>query len=141
MIHVTPFKAHHAFGIHPFVDRQFIKQMYDREGEEGTAITVWHDGRVLFCGGISKLWDGVGAVWMVVSETARKKPVTLTRTAKRYMASIIEQYGFDRVHAFIACDNETDIRFAERMGLKRESGRLEKYYGGKDFYLYAIVRR
>ncbi len=96
-------------------------------------------GAIVFCCGVDTLWPGVGEAWASFSPLAAKYPHVL-QCMKWVIGQCFTRWGYWRVHAILAVDDDAAIRMDERLGFKRES--ILRKYGshGEDRYMYAIVK-
>ena len=91
-------------------------------------------------GGVMRIWNGVGELWMMVDEDMRRNmPVSMARYAKRCVDVLLMRHQFHRVQCHIDVTLERNCRFAEFIGLKRE-GLMKKYLpNGVDAWRYAMI--
>jgi hypothetical protein len=104
----------------------------------GPAATLWHDGKIIMCGGIAcGAWKGLGDIWLIPSGFVNQCPLGVFKTAKRYIDDVIETLDLHRVQATIA---ESEVKWIEKLGFVRE-GVMRKFSRNKeDRYLYARVK-
>lgn len=88
-------------------------------GQPGVAYTIVSDDlEILGCIGMMFMCEGVGIVWMVLSDGIMRYPVWLTRTARAMLRKTIEDYHIHRVEAAILSNNKRYQRWAESVGFK-----------------------
>lgn len=104
----------------------------------GMAITGFHNGEILACGGVMPLWKGVGEAWVVTSPLVEKCPFFFMRTVWRRLLTFISIMELERVQTTVDAEHEVSLKWVERMGFKQE-GLMEKYIGGRDFFRYALI--
>lgn len=104
----------------------------------GIAVTGEIDGKIVFCAGIDDLWDGVGNVWLVLSDDAHKYPRVFW-ALKALLGGRI-QLEYHRLSCVVKASWKEAKRFAEWFGFKKEA--TMKKYGpnGEAYCLYARVR-
>ncbi len=93
------------------------------------------NGQPMAIGGVSVLWDGVGAAWVAPSPYARKKPLLFFKTALSVLAGAAQSYGLHRIQCEVrACDHRS-VKFALALGFTREAT-MKKYGPDKaDYHL------
>lgn len=106
----------------------------------GDSFTMICDGRVIACGGVYVLWEGVGQVWLLPSKHLSRYPVAAVRTIKRMLDAMVESHNFHRLQAIISTKLDVGPRWIEMLGFTRE-GVLGKYTPqGTDYLMYARIR-
>jgi hypothetical protein len=115
-------------------------QTFGAQARAGLATTLLINGRVACCGGVARLWPGLGEAWMLPAELARTEPLALTRRAKRFIASSMDALTLHRVQCFCKTLDHRAVRWAPALGFQRE-GTLRRYGAdGDDYEVFAIVR-
>jgi len=104
----------------------------------GPAYTMISDRGIVACGGIMKLWRGVGDAWVLATPLLRIYPKIVTKSVRFYLHEIINNMKFERVQAVVKADFEVGHRWIKRLGF-HEEGMMEKYFAGIDFVRYAII--
>lgn len=113
---------------------------FDAQAAAGHAVTMLIGYRVACIGGVARLWDGLGEVWMVPSPLAREYPLALTKAAWRTIDYAMTALELRRAQCFCKTSDSRAIRWAQALGFKRE-GTLRKYGAdGSDYEVMAIVR-
>lgn len=82
---------------------------------------------ILGCAGVVIVWQGMGSVWMTLSEEAALYRIWMTRTVKRCLADIMRAYDLHRLEAVVRADNERNQRWIEALGFAREGGTARAY--------------
>jgi hypothetical protein len=104
---------------------------------EGAVTAIDASGRVLGCGGIVTLRDGVGCGWALLAIDLRGAFVAIHRAALRALAAC----PLRRVEAYVACDFAEGHLWARMLGFNREARRMRAFLpNGQDASLYARVR-
>ncbi len=109
------------------------------EDESGFGWTMKLDGKPIGCGGFQGIGQGIGVVWVMLSDEVRGHGLKLCRFARMATDIAFEEMGWHRIQAAVRCDMPEYQRWAELMGFECE-GRLRKAAPDKtDLYLYAKV--
>ena len=144
---VTPFEPE---DIEEIVPREIDKEWNDvlsdsieieRISRNGLdpAYTARLDGRVVFCGGITVLWEGVGEIWSLVDERATHLSKEIYIWQKQLLETQIKKGIFNRLQAHVAKKWPSACRFVEHLGFTQEAV-LRKYgVNGDDYILYGRV--
>lgn len=137
---VDEFRAEHAIEIlagHDDPDR-WEEQARIIE-DSGKALTVFIDERPALCIGIIDIWDGLGEVWIVVSNEITQRPVSIARGMRELLAEYFEYGGYRRIQSNVRADWDTARRFAKFVGMKEEG--LMPSFGpdGADYVRFAKV--
>lgn len=103
------------------------------------AKTFLYDGRVLFCAGFLRLWEGVAECWMIPSIYVGSAPLTFSKILRQYVYDIMDSGDFHRLQTTTPDDAKHD-RWMRFLGLKKE-GILRKYtHNQQDYVMYARTR-
>jgi RimJ/RimL family protein N-acetyltransferase len=140
MPRLVPFKNMHLFQIETdfeFSDANRTQIVHHEECL--TAFSLLDDNTVMACGGVYRLWEGVGEVWMVLSKDARKMPITVSRCTLAAFETIMENNDLWRVQASVHANDEKAYRFADWCGFEEEG--LMRMFGPdkSDYYRFARV--
>ncbi len=109
------------------------------EDEVGFGWTMKKEGRPIGCGGFLDIGQGIGLVWVMLSDEVRGHGTKLSRFARKATDIAFETMGWHRIQAAVRCDRPEYQRWARLMGFECE-GRLRKAAPDKtDLYLYARV--
>ena len=143
MITIVPYKAEHAKVLVPRDIEKSFKDMTDfaewaviNEGE--ISFTAFADGKVIACGGIREMWEGVGEAWLLFGENVVPHRFSVVKAIKRGLTASFSR--FHRVQAHARMDFSMAHMFLHRLGFKEE-GYLTAFYPDKmDGILYAIVK-
>lgn len=105
---------------------------------EGPAQTWIKDEKIMGCGGIQKLWGGVGEAWLILGDHALEYPVLVGLKSIRMFKVMVE--GFHRVQAHVLDGFDKGVQFVNAIGFEHES--LMKQYGPnkEDYHRYVILR-
>lgn len=107
--------------------------------EVGFGWTMKKGGRPIGCGGFFTISEGVGMVWVILSDEVRGHGKKLCQFARDATQIAFEEMGWHRIQSAVRCDKPEYQRWAELMGFEKE-GRLRKATPDKvDLFLYARV--
>lgn len=118
MIEMVKFEPAHALEI-DVQQRQFDHTgMMNLEyatnlAASGVAMSGISDGRVLFCGGVAKIWEGRYSMWSLLSEDARRHMVRMTKIGKRMISTLPAPA---RIEMIVKHDFEEAHRWAKLLG-------------------------
>ena len=116
---------------------------YDGLAEDLTySIAVFDGDRVIACGGVRKVFDGVGEAWSVLSDEAlRDHPMAVTRHAKKLLDRAQEDGKFKRLQALCLDENIAAHNWLRRFGFELEGLHPNAGPGGEGTYCtYGRVR-
>lgn len=139
MVALIPFRAEHLRAIVPQASQRAMVASADLNAlgtaaEQGrSASIIGADGRLLLCGGVQPVGDGVGWLWSVLSDGIGSDMVALTRIVRRWIVAL----GLRRVMMDVA--NVTDARWARLLGFAEEGVMRSWYAAGCDARLFAAV--
>lgn len=139
MPNITPFKKEHLDKINLLFEfSQSAKNNYQHE-ELVIGYTGIEDDTILACGGVHKMWDGVGEAWLLVSKEGYEKPKTVGKYTQYIFQHILEEHGLFRIQASVSAIDSRANRYAEWLGFEKE-GIMKKYApDGSDYIRYARV--
>jgi RimJ/RimL family protein N-acetyltransferase len=132
MIRVTPFDPGDlaALGIGLTITGR------DLVGVEAFARTAADDDGVIACGGVRKLWTGVGEGWLFVS---RRRPPLMARALWRLLPNAMAELGLWRLQASVRADDPAALRLARWLGMTDEGGMRAYGTDGADYRRFAMV--
>ncbi len=108
--------------------------------EKGYAATYTRNGKIIACGGVYPIWEGVGQCWMIASKDYMKYWLNVGRYMRLTIDTAAKQFGFKRVQGTVRPDHGVAADFLEWAGFERE-GLLKSYgYNGQDHIMYARVK-
>ena len=146
---VRPFKAEDMLAIIEMgVKGQEVKcyghasmeELAEQTEKDGLSMTGYVDDVIIGCGGIRKLWKGVGEVWMMLSPEVNKYPIRTYECIKEAFNRMIKDNDFVRLQAWGRIGFPKAHTLFRHLGFKPE-GIARKYTpDGVDAILYAIVR-
>jgi hypothetical protein len=126
-VEYTTFVVHHAFYIEggDFAGLSAskcvgIKAMLEAQAENGFAFTCHLNGQPVAVFGCTKLWDGVGEMWSVIGDHARKHPIAMTKIGLAF-ADICEiAMGLHRLQITVKTSDKRAISWAKAIGFISE---------------------
>ena len=141
---ITPFEISDWYEIKDSVEPLSDKVVEDfgpdwfKFAMNGVAVTVREKGSVIACGGIGLYDDGMGGVWIKVSQNAAQKPVMLIKGIGDSLKIIIDSLGAIDIVAHVREGFTRGERMARFFGFKKTDefvdvdGKLYVYiYEGK----------
>lgn len=89
--------------------------------------------------GCAFLWDGVAEAWFNL--IAKRKTITIIRTAKKYLDNKMIELNIRRLHAMVKCNSKISKRFVEKLGFRCETpDGMENYnHDGSSAFMYSKV--
>lgn len=139
MIKCVPMQLEHFECIVPDPVFTGIKACMDpsRILEHGKAMAWIRGHEVLAVGGYVQRREGVAWLWFLPAEAGARILLRVARHFKRWIATLDDGI---RLEAAVLADFEAGLRWAEFVGLTRETGEpMRKWNGVNDFHLYARV--
>tara|TARA_R100001460_G_scaffold49755_1_gene87973 strand:- start:1122 stop:1562 length:441 start_codon:yes stop_codon:yes gene_type:complete len=123
-------KIRPAIEISQFVETMVVKNL---------AFTGVQDGKIIACGGIYPIWNGVGDAWFLGTNMIFDHPLKVTKIVKKYLIELMNLNNFHRVQAYVRHDWENAQRWIEVLGMQVE-GTARKYStDGRDHILFSRV--
>ncbi len=114
-----------------------LDEVARKYAENGLGLTVRHEGDIISCMGVVRLWKGVGEVWCFTSPEAAKHPRLLCRAALWGINQGIEQLGLHRVQAHVRMDFKAALRWIRYLGFSQEGVCLSYTADGQDVARFA----
>lgn len=84
---------------------------------QGPAWAVLADGEVLCLAGVSEQWEGRGLAWCLLSESAGRHMLRLTRAVGRYLSAL----DYRRLEMYVDAQFGAGCRWAEMLGFTNET--------------------
>lgn len=103
--------------------------------ENGLAMTLMYDGRVVACMGFFELMPGVAEGWILPSIYVKNIPKLFAREVKWYIKQMAKTFQWHRVQT-ISRPDAVDQRWMQFLGFEQE-GVMKKYCQKQDFILSA----
>ena len=103
----------------------------------GEALTGIIGDRIIGCGGVVKIREGLGNAWAMFATDLRSSFIVVHRIAQR----VLEVSTLQRIEAHVDCNFEAGHRWALKLGFVLEAPRMHKFTpDGRDAALYARIR-
>lgn len=107
--------------------------------QEGYCFTLMCDDEPIGCGGICKMWSGVGEAWVALIAPARRCPLRVVRLCRQGIADIVRRGNFHRIQGAVIESDARALRFAKFMGFQSE-GLMAKFDSqGHNFFRIAKI--
>ncbi len=129
---LIPFRAEHL--LH-FVNRDgaLDEQLWllVQKERRGPSWSVVVDDKIICCGGVVIIWQGVGAAWVVFSEEMPSHGLWLTRMTKRVLEDAVRIFKLHRLETMVEASNERYRRWVKVLGFTPENGVARAYTADK----------
>ena len=124
------------YGLEMYSNEEIAKQTE----KDGLSITGIVDGVIVGCGGIRKLWDGVGECWLILSPDVDRYAVSAYICIRDGFEKLMAENNFIRLQAYGRMDFPKAHTLFKHLGFKAE-GIARKYTPDSvDAILYARVK-
>ena len=136
---IVPFKQEHLDKINLLFEfSQSAKNNY-KNPDELLGYTGIENNAVLACGGVHKLWKGVGEAWLMIGREGYERPKVVAKYTQYIFQHLLEDNDLFRIQASVSAIDTRAIRYAEWLGFEKEG--IMKKYGpdGSDYIRYARV--
>ena len=118
-----------------------LEELAQQTEEDGLSMTGYVNDEIVGCGGIRKLWDGVGEVWLMLSPKTALYPTKTYECIREGLQKLIDENDFVRLQAWGRIGFAKAHTLFKHLGFKAE-GIARKYTpDGVDCILYSIVRQ
>ena len=77
-----------------------LEELAQQTEDDGLSITGIVNDDIVGCGGIRKLWDGVGEVWILLSPKTSLYPTKTYECIKNGLEELIAENNFVRLHGW-----------------------------------------
>lgn len=105
----------------------------------GFARTGLVNGRPIVCGGMMKLWPGVGETWVIGSDELKQNVIPFQRAILRFR-EVVFGMGLHRLQCACHVDFTDSRKWLERLGFVDE-GLMKAFASDRsDYVRYAIIR-
>jgi hypothetical protein len=143
MMKIIPFEIEH-FDRMELMERTWQRRqdrpMFARYPKLGPAYTLLTGDKPIICAGVAILGPGVGEAWALISKHLPDHPLSVYKGVKRVLEAIIDKQHLHRVQAVVKEDDQTSVRWIERLRFVRE-GILRQFGPDKtDYVIYGRIR-
>jgi RimJ/RimL family protein N-acetyltransferase len=108
--------------------------------EGSLAVTIIQDGRILACGGILPIGDGLGYCWLFGSTYLHLARMWFFRETLKWLHGMFETLSLHRLQTVCHVDDTQGIKWVEALGFIAE-GTLKSYDAKQgDYVMYAITK-
>jgi RimJ/RimL family protein N-acetyltransferase len=108
------------------------------QADMGTATTVFQHSKPIAIMGVVYFWNGVGELWSLFDEDARKMPMTMLKTGRSYCDIAFRYLHLHRLQITVRTDDNRAINYARHLGFDTEAT-LKEY--GPDRVDYLLMTR
>jgi len=110
------------------------------QAQSGLAYTgIDDEGDIIAIGGVSLLWPGVGAGWVLTSPLMVKYKIWTHRIIRDILNKAIKVHNLHRIESIILKNHGVSCKWVKRLGFRKE-GLLRKYDSqGNDYWLVARI--
>jgi RimJ/RimL family protein N-acetyltransferase len=115
-----------------------LREMIRTQSEMGTATTVFQHSKPVAIMGVVHFWNGVGELWSLFDESARKMPMTMLKTGHSYCDISFRYLCLHRLQITVRTDDNRAIRYAKHLGFDVETV-MRRY--GPDKVDYLLMTR
>ncbi len=117
-----------------------LEELAQQTEEDGLSMTGYVNDEIVGCGGIRKLWDGVGEVWLMLSPNTALYPTKTYECIREGLQKLIDENDFVRLQAWGRIGFTKAHTLFKHLGFKAE-GIARKYTPDQcDSILYAIIK-
>jgi hypothetical protein len=119
---------------------QNINELSAQTEEHGLSVTGLVDGIIVGCGGIRKMWNGVGEVWLMLSPEVHRFPMRTGEVILKGLKQLIDDNDFVRLQGWCRTDFPQAHTLFRHLGFTPE-GIAKKYTPDQiDCILYARIK-
>jgi hypothetical protein len=107
--------------------------------EDGMAVSIFHEGKIMASMGIIPMWPGVGKAWLNISHVAVGHPKVLLKETRKWLRTAMLSMELLRVEADADVSVKGASTFLKHVGFKYQCIR-RKYWRGRDYAHFDFVR-
>lgn len=139
MFRVVPFKKEHVdlMNVRPHETTLLSDEALVKLEQGSIAITGVIDGRVISCGGVIPLYNGVAELWQIPSVYVSEITMRYARYIRRWLEGIREEFLLHRMET-LCLDDDLHNRWMRFLGFERE-GVKRKFINGNDYVMWGRV--
>lgn len=101
------------------------------------AITGVVDGRIISCGGIIPLFNGIAELWQIPSVYVSEITMRYARYIRKWLEGMKEEFKLHRMET-LCLNDDLHNRWMRFLGFERE-GVKRKYLNGNDYVMWGRV--
>ncbi len=117
-----------------------LEELAQQTEDDGLSMTGFVNDMIVGCGGIRKLWDGVGECWLMLSPQTNIYPVKTYKCIRDGFQKVIDESDFHRIQAWGRIGFTKAHTLFRHLGFKPE-GIARKYTPDKvSCILYALIK-
>ena len=117
-----------------------LEELAQQTEDDGLSITGIVNDEIVGCGGIRKLWEGVGEVWLMLSPKVNKYPMRTYECIRDGFEKLIAESDFVRLQGWCRVGFVKAHTLFRHLGFTVE-GRARKYTPDQcDCILYALIK-
>ncbi len=127
------------FGV-KILGNDHIKEVAEARDVGGKCLTAVVNDRIVGCGGIDMIHDGVGEVWVLLSYEVDKYPIRAYETIRDGLAKLIEDNNLWRAEAWCRKGFAQGHSLFKHLGFVPEGIARKRMIDKTDAILYAKVK-
>lgn len=141
MIRVEPFQPEHLAQLRVQAEQPDLAQLSEgqrwmigkqRKGAGWPCFTVFHEERIVFCGGAVVSHAGLATIWGAFSPVAGPAMLGIERRARRWLARLPHR----RIDAVVRDGHKAGHKWIKRLGFVPEARLADYYADGADAWIY-----
>lgn len=136
---LVPFKTWHAERLTRQANLEQWRGMAPHELltlKKGEAVTLMADGEIVACGGIVRVWQGFGELWVMTGPLVYRYPVALVKAGRLLVRMACD---YRRIQATCLETTPNGCKLLEKLGLKYEYTMAGAGPNGEPMRLYSLV--
>lgn len=136
---LVPFETRHAVWLTQYANLAEWREMPQHELQtlkRGEALTLMVGGEIVACGGIVRVWQGFGELWVMTGPLAHKYPVALFKAARLLVRLACD---YHRIQATCLESTPNGCKLLEKLGLIHEYTMAGAGPNKEPMRLYAMV--
>lgn len=126
------------FGLKAMAD-DHIRELAQTREDNGQCITGLIDDKIVGCGGIDLMWEGVGEVWVMLAYDIGCHSLKAYKVIKDGLEKLIKDNNLRRVQAWGRIGFDASHTLFKHLGFIPEGIARCYGYDGSDYILYAKV--
>ena len=127
------------FGL-KILSNDHIRDLAQARESNGQCVTGVVNDKIVGCGGVDMIFEGVGEVWVMLTYEVDKYPIRVYEVIKEGLGKLINDNGLWRTEAWCRKGFAKGHTLFRHLGFKAEGIARKRSPDGIDSILYAIVR-